>query len=170
MQWSLIGLFFKVMVHSVTFKKLPNVFKSCPKMIPPEKGKIFKSYKSCLKCELFGQNICCHRLWKVGQSAINRPIWSHCSHGWRLPNCLISFFQKRTRSTGQSWRTTGTSGSFNLGIRRTGKPNILQGYLSLKLAHQWFLSSVGIEPQQGLIRPIYFGFFSPCALVRKLSR
>ena len=28
-------------------------------------------------CGRFGQNNCCHRLWKVAQSAINRPIWSH---------------------------------------------------------------------------------------------
>ena len=28
---------------------------------------------------IFGQNNCCLRLWKVAQSAINRPIWSHLS-------------------------------------------------------------------------------------------
>ena len=28
-------------------------------------------YKNCLKCGQFGQNDCCHRLWKVAQSAIN---------------------------------------------------------------------------------------------------
>ena len=27
----------------------------------------------------FGQNKCCHMLWKVAQSAINCPIWPHCS-------------------------------------------------------------------------------------------
>ena len=34
-------------------------------------------YKYCLKCGQFGQNKCCHRLWKVVQSAINRPIRSN---------------------------------------------------------------------------------------------
>ena len=28
-------------------------------------------------CRQFGQINCCHRLWKVAQSATNRPIWSH---------------------------------------------------------------------------------------------
>ena len=28
-------------------------------------------------CWQFGQNNCCHWLWKVAQSVINRPIWSH---------------------------------------------------------------------------------------------
>ena len=32
--------------------------------------------KNCLKCEQFRQNNCCHSLWKVAQSAINRPIWT----------------------------------------------------------------------------------------------
>ena len=31
------------------------------------------------KCGQFGRNNCCHRLWKVARSAINCPIWSHCS-------------------------------------------------------------------------------------------
>ena len=33
--------------------------------------------KIALKCGWFGQNNCHHRLWKVAQSAINSPIWSH---------------------------------------------------------------------------------------------
>ena len=36
---------------------------------------IFK--KIALEFGWFGQNNCCHRLWKIAQSAINRPIWSH---------------------------------------------------------------------------------------------
>ena len=58
---------------SVTGKKSPNVYKSCPKMILLEKWKILTP----LQCGQFGQNNCCHWLWKVAQSAINRPIWSH---------------------------------------------------------------------------------------------
>ena len=50
---------------SVTSKKSPNVYKSCPKNI------------SLLKCGRFGKINCCQRLWKVAQSAINRQIWSH---------------------------------------------------------------------------------------------
>ena len=34
--------------------------------------------ENCLKSGQFGQNNCCHRFWKVAQSAINRPNWSHC--------------------------------------------------------------------------------------------
>ena len=29
-------------------------------------------------CGQFGQINCCHGLWKVAQSVINCPIWSHC--------------------------------------------------------------------------------------------
>ena len=42
-------------------------------MILLEKWKILTP----LQCGQFGQNNCCHWLWKVAQSAINRPIWSH---------------------------------------------------------------------------------------------
>ena len=31
------------------------------------------------ECGRIGQTNCCHRLWKVAQSPINRQIWSH----WR---------------------------------------------------------------------------------------
>ena len=34
--------------------------------------------KIAWECGRFGQIYCCHRLWKVAQSAINCPIWSHC--------------------------------------------------------------------------------------------
>ena len=57
---------------SVTSKKSPNVNKSCPKMID------FGTFtKIVYECRRFGQTNCCHRLWKVDQSPINRPIWSH---------------------------------------------------------------------------------------------
>ena len=59
--------------NSGTRKKLPNVYKSCQKMIPLETWKT----KTDLKCGQFVQNHCCRRLWKVAQSAINCPIWSH---------------------------------------------------------------------------------------------
>ena len=65
---------------SVTSKKLANVNKCCPKMKSLEKCKIWHLYKKFpKKCGQFGQNNCCHRLWKVAQSAINIPIWSHWS-------------------------------------------------------------------------------------------
>ena len=35
--------------------------------------------KIALECGGFGQINCFQRLWMVAQSAINRPIWSHCS-------------------------------------------------------------------------------------------
>ena len=70
---------------SVTSKKSPKVHKSCPKNIFYKINERFwHLYKNCQKCGRFGQNNCCRRLWKVAQSTINRPIWSHClssSHG-----------------------------------------------------------------------------------------
>ena len=60
--------------NSVTSKKVPNVYKSCPKMILLEKWRFWHIYKTCIK---FGQNNLYQRLWKVSQSEINRPIWSH---------------------------------------------------------------------------------------------
>ena len=50
---------------------------SCPKMISLEKHKIMTPLQKLPKYGQFGQNNCCHRLWKVAQSAIYRPIWSH---------------------------------------------------------------------------------------------
>ena len=35
--------------------------------------------KIALECGRFGQINCCQRLWKVAESPINYPIWSHCS-------------------------------------------------------------------------------------------
>ena len=67
-----------IVVYSVTSKKLPNVFKSYPKMISLEKFKIFATFtKLPNNVEDFGQNNCCHWHQKGAQSAINRPIWSH---------------------------------------------------------------------------------------------
>ena len=42
-------------------------------MISREKWKILTHSQ---KCGQFGQNNCCHLLWKVAQSAINSTIWS----------------------------------------------------------------------------------------------
>ena len=80
---------------SVTCKKLPNVRKSCPKMISLAKWKISTTLQKLTKnVGDFGQNNCCHRLWKVAQSAINRPIWSH----WRgRVDWLLCFFIRRRR-------------------------------------------------------------------------
>ena len=52
---------------SVTSKKLPNVYKSCPKLIPLEKGKILTPLKKLPKmCAMWAN--CCHRLRKDAQS------------------------------------------------------------------------------------------------------
>ena len=57
-------------------------------MIPLEIKKDFETFtKICINCGRFGQNNCCHRLWKVAQCAINRPIWSHWSQ-WTPENLL----------------------------------------------------------------------------------
>ena len=45
---------------SVTSEKLPNVYKSCPIMIPLEIKKDFDTFtKICINCGRFGQNNCC---------------------------------------------------------------------------------------------------------------
>ena len=59
--------------RQISIKKLPK------KDFPRKMKDFWHLYKSCLKCGQFGQNNCCHRLWKDAQSAINRPIWSRCS-------------------------------------------------------------------------------------------
>ena len=64
---------------SVTSKKSPNVYKSCPKRISLEKLKT-NLHKLPKMCWQLGQNNCCHGLWKVAQKVINHPIWSHFYH------------------------------------------------------------------------------------------
>ena len=63
---------------SVTNKMYPNVYKSCPKWFQ------YKNERNYLK---IGENICCHRLWKGAQSAINHPIWSYCRRLCHLILC-----------------------------------------------------------------------------------
>ena len=64
---------------SVTRKKSPNVYKSCPKMISLEKLMIMTPLQKLPKnVGDFGKINCCQRLQKLAQSPINRPIWSHC--------------------------------------------------------------------------------------------
>ena len=63
-----------VCLSRVTSKMLPNVYKSCPKMISQDFDTITKIAKECWR---FGQVKCCQRLWKVAQSPINHQIWSH---------------------------------------------------------------------------------------------
>ena len=65
---------------SVTRKKSPNIYKSCPKMISLEKWYILTPLQKLPKnLGRFGQINCCQWLQKVAQSPINRPIWSHWS-------------------------------------------------------------------------------------------
>ena len=42
-----------------------------------KKDRFWHLYKNCLTMWMIGQINCCQRLWKVAQSTINRPIWSH---------------------------------------------------------------------------------------------
>ena len=87
---------------NVTSKKSPIVYKSCPKMISLEKLKILTPLQK-LPNNLgdLGKINYCQRFWKVAQSPINCPIWSHCKlilengalylvegdEGSCLPNC-----------------------------------------------------------------------------------
>ena len=69
-----------IILISVTSKKSPNIYKKVAQKDFTRKMEIFDTFaKIALKCGQFGQNNCCHRLWNVAQSAINRPIWSHCN-------------------------------------------------------------------------------------------
>ena len=64
---------------SVTSKKSPNVFKSCPKMISLEKIKILTPLQILLKnVRDLGKLIVPTGFEKVTQSPINCPNWSHC--------------------------------------------------------------------------------------------
>ena len=67
-----------VAAASVTRKKSPNVYKKLPKNDLAWKMKAIDTFtKIAIKREQFGQNNCCQMLWKVAQSSINCPIWSH---------------------------------------------------------------------------------------------
>ena len=55
--------------NSVTGKKSPNLYKSCPKNDLTRKIKDFDPFtKIALECGRFGQIICCQRLLKVAKS------------------------------------------------------------------------------------------------------
>ena len=77
---SLLYLCRKSLKISATRKKSPNVSKSCPKMISLEKWWILTSLQKLPKNVGDLGNYCYYRLWKIAQSAINHPIWSHCSN------------------------------------------------------------------------------------------
>ena len=89
---------------SVTSKKSPNVYKSCPELISLEKLKIFTPLQKLPKnLRDLGKCNCCQRLWKVAQSSINHPIRSHCSGasvenwywGRKFPSCFKTIFFTR---------------------------------------------------------------------------
>ena len=105
-EWSWRGkIYQKRDAFSVTSKKSPNAYKSCPKGILLVKLKILiKFTKIALMCWHFGQNICCNGLWKVAQSPINCPIWLH----W-MP--LKSPF-RRARKSSTSFRTRTMTSPF----------------------------------------------------------
>ena len=65
---------------SVTSKKSPNVYESCAKWCHSKNERFWQVYKKIPNMwAKFWQNNCCHKFWKVAQSAINRQICSHCS-------------------------------------------------------------------------------------------
>ena len=78
-----------LLTTSVTSKKSPNIYKSCPKLISLEKWKILTPFQKLPKnVGRFGQINCCQSLWNVAQSPINRPIWSHC--WWHRPSVSVA--------------------------------------------------------------------------------
>ena len=97
-------------VMSVTWKKSPNVYKSCPKIIFTREIKEFDTFtKIASKCWWFLPNNCCHRLWKIAQSAKNSLISSH----WQW----YSF--QRWVFSGLTFKRCATSLPFLLGTRMT---------------------------------------------------
>ena len=86
--WFLIFFYLlKCSTISVTRKKLPNVYKSCPNMISLEKWMILAPLKNCL------------RMWEALKSCPKCkkcPIWSHCPQGPpRLSICHQRTVHKR---------------------------------------------------------------------------
>ena len=70
---------------SVTRKKLPNVHKSCLKLISLEKWYILTTLQKLLKnVEDLNKLIVAKGFKKVAQSPINRPIWSHCLRVFKI--------------------------------------------------------------------------------------
>ena len=65
---------------SVTRKSWQMSIKVAQKWLSYKNERFRHLHKNFLQMWLFGQNNCCHRLWKVSQSALIRPIWSHCLH------------------------------------------------------------------------------------------
>ena len=69
-------------LSSVTSKKLPNVDKSCPKMISLEKLKILTTLQNLpTNVGDLGKLIVATGFEKLPQIPINRPIWSHWLQG-----------------------------------------------------------------------------------------
>ena len=87
--WPIIGLFyfqlpssFKIIFYLETVWPVKNSQMSIklPKSDFTRKIKAFDTFTEIAKeCGRFGQNNCCHGLWKVTQSPINHPISSHCN-------------------------------------------------------------------------------------------
>ena len=79
-------------ISCMTSKKLPNVYKKWSNTDFTRKMKYFDTPLTyCLKMWQFGQNNCCHRLRKVAQSAMNRPIWSHWTSATSLSIRINTF-------------------------------------------------------------------------------
>ena len=57
------------------------------------KNERFWQLKKSLNCGRFGKNNCCHRLLKVAQSAIYRPIWSHYMPLQKLQQIIKMVFE-----------------------------------------------------------------------------
>ena len=75
------------METNVTSKKLPNVYKSCPKIISLEKNKD-NTFKKFPKNVGDLSNLFVAKDWKVAKSSVNRLIWSHW---WILIILFISY-------------------------------------------------------------------------------
>ena len=73
---------------SVTSKKSPKLYKSCPIWFHYKNGRFWQqNFRNVGNLGWIGS--CCYRLWKVSQSTINRPIWSH----WPQPMSSVSIFR-----------------------------------------------------------------------------
>ena len=63
--------------------------------------------KIAKECGRFGENNCCQRLYKLAQSQINHPIWSHRLRGDEFENLNIEF--RHAKALGL-WREPWSSG------------------------------------------------------------
>ena len=95
--WRLFGKSFRADIdEQCDHEKVAKCLYKLPNDDFTRKVKDFDIFtKIAYNCGQFGQNNCCHMLWKVAQSAKNLPIWSHC---WRVSGLLLRSCQRWSKT------------------------------------------------------------------------